>query len=170
MPKPKRLADSITAADVKKLLKIDKLDLDTEIERQPEILDRIIERSVLATSQRDFAKTALDRVGVNLDRAIRKKFQDKKPTESEIRNRITRHPEYQKAEDEYLRLKHEADLWSGHREAFKSRSYALRDLVEIFVSGYRERATMSADVNRAEDRRAERNRQRMSESRKAAGD
>lgn len=122
----------------KSALVIDKNLLDDELIKQPILYQEVAEQYAMAVSRRDAAHENVKRVDADLYKRIREAYaaEGVKATEAMVQNEITNHPEHIEAYDAYLECKQQADLWSSVKESFGQRSYAIRDLVELYLAGY----------------------------------
>ncbi len=122
--------------ELKSFLRIDKSSLDDELVQQPMLLWRVSEAYVQAAAQRDSLKEALGVVDAELDGVVRNQFRDEKVTEALIKGQIQTNTKHKKAQEAYLKAVQEAALLSALKDAFSQRSYMLRDLVQLHVTGY----------------------------------
>ena len=155
-------------AEFEALLKIDKNDLDTEVERQATLYYSVGSEAARLRSVVDTAKDALDRVTASLDVEIREEAlrEGDKVTEGSIRSRVALDSTYQAATTKYLTAKGQLDQATALQEAFRQRTYMLRDLVELYVSGYFTDASVKGSVKQVREDHAVKNQEKMSERRR----
>jgi hypothetical protein len=119
-------------------LKIDKHNLDEALETQPDIFYRVSSKYTQLVSLRDQLKQQLQEAEADADLDIRRKARDKddKITENEIKARIRVDKEVARLAGELLTVGNQAAQYMALKEAFMQRSYVLKDLVSLHVSGY----------------------------------
>lgn len=120
------------------LLKINQHDLDGALLEQPEAFYRISQAYVQAVSMRDKLYEDVKVVDASLDLAIREEFEQegKKATEKIIESKVKSHPNHDRAYRSYLSAKEEAERLNALKESFLQRSYVLKELCNIYISGY----------------------------------
>lgn len=123
-------------------LKINKHALDDEIVQQPMLLYQVSEAFVEAVAQRDALKEALATIDARLDGSIRKRLEDQKVTEAMVKNLVQTDVDHEEASTAYMEAKQQADVLGVLRDAFASRGYMLRDLVQLTAAGYYEQTSM----------------------------
>ena len=161
--------------DYEKDLQIDHNALDVEWLDQPQ---KFMRYSVLHTDaclKVDKAKENLDVVQAELSMKIRKDPDDydiPKVTEATVSNAITLSPEFQEANLEYIKAKHEANILLCAVKAFDQRKRALEHLVQLLGQQYfaspsapRDLDLETASQNRKTEAR-DKVRRRMKRSRK----
>lgn len=150
------------------VLQIDKHNLDEALMNQAEIYHQISTDYVGATSRRDEAYSEIKDIDSRLYQEIREELIEsgEKATEAMVQNAVLAHDEHQVAVQEHLSAKTEADHLGALKEAFHQRSYMLRELVNLYVSGYYTDSAMSYDKDVAKDRQADMNKRKMSEKRR----
>lgn len=155
-------------SELRAALRIDRYNLDEDVERQPELFFEVAEAAALARSEQDLAKDSVDEVESRLDVHVREKAErkDERITEKEIKARIRQHPERAEAMKNYLGLKLETERLDQLRDSFKQRSYMLRELVALYLSSYYQDSTISGTRAGVRDARADRSQRRMSEKRR----
>jgi hypothetical protein len=119
-------------------LQIDKHALDDMWLEQPGIIQAIGERLALEISRRDEAKDDLADITSELDGIVRESHveDEKKPTETAIKNEIAQDPKVKKAKKRFRTLELNVSRLQMLRESFTQRRYALQDLVTLYVAGY----------------------------------
>lgn len=155
-------------AEFQTLLRIDRHNLDEEVERQPELYYKIAAEEARVRSRFDASKNALELVTANIDGEIRSKAlkNDEKITEAVVRAKISQDKRCVQATEDQLKLKRRLDLLTALKDSFRQRSYMLRDLVELYTSGYYTDATIRGHSDRAKEKHAEKNQERMSQRRR----
>lgn len=119
-------------------LKIDKLDLDNELIEQAAIYYQVSREYAQAVSIRDELYDKVKRVAAKLDKKLRddNAEQGLRITEVALQSQILNEEPYIQAREEFNNAKLEADILLAQKEAFQQRSYALKDLCGLFISGY----------------------------------
>lgn len=137
-------------------LLIDKYSLDVSIIEQPTVYNNVGVGYANAMSARDFARAELDRAKAEADREVRNQALDDniRITEAQIANRILEDEIYQAANRDYLNWKALTEKWLVLKESFGQRSYALRDMCQLWISGYYADAAIQTDTHEARDRLA----------------
>jgi hypothetical protein len=120
------------------LLAIDKHGLDEEWVAQPGIVQEIGERLALEISRRDEAKDDVADVVSELDAIVREAHaeDDKKPTETAIKNEIAQDPKVKKAKKRFRLLELNVGRLTALKDSFHQRRYALQDLTSLHLGGY----------------------------------
>ena len=128
----------VEVADLKKYLVIDKDALDEALVTQADIFYRISEQYSLAISRRDEAAEILKSVDADTGLTIREEAagEGRKITEGLVASAVQNSREHKEATDYYFACKKEVDDWGNLRESFSQRAHALRELVQLYVSGY----------------------------------
>lgn len=126
------------ASNLKSHLKIDKNNLDEAIQRQPLLYYEVAQKHALAVSQRDEKYDAVKVTDALLSLEIRERFNEEgvKATEALVTAKVLEHTEHSKVVTDHMRAKYIADELLALKESFSQRSYMLRELVELYVSGY----------------------------------
>lgn len=131
--------------DLKKYLEIDKSSLDSEIERQPMLFYQVCEMYTEAALLRDQAKEELASVDAELDshhRSRLTKGAEGRVTEGQIKTWVQTDLKHEKAFDAYISAKAKADTLEALKDAFKQRSYMLRELASLYVASYFESSSV----------------------------
>ncbi len=128
----------MTPSEYRKLLNIDKNSLDDVLVEQADIFYEISHKYSIAVSKRDQAYENIKVTDAELNLAVRINLDDegRKVTESLINNMVLEHEEHKEAVKTHLEAKKLADQYSALKEAFHQRSYMLRELVQLYISGY----------------------------------
>lgn len=156
LSKPKKLSSSPAGmtigdlplpehyADYKKLVEIDREDLEKSLEDQPRLFSEVSEYASKWAAIRDLRKRNAEEVQARVDKEIRDEAIEGnvKLTETAIFNQVKEDDDYKEAQRTFLEAKYFADLWAGLKESYQQRSYALKDLVAIAVR----QMTMDSDV------------------------
>ncbi len=155
-------------SELRAALRIDRYNLDENVERQPELFFEVAEAAALARSEQDLAKDSVDEVESRLDVHVRGKAErkDERITEKEIKARIRQHPERASAMKNYLGLKLETERLDQLRDSFKQRGYMLRELVQLYLSSYYQDASASGSRAGVRDARADDVQRRLAEKKR----
>lgn len=119
-------------------LAIDKHAMDDMWLAQPGIVQEIGERLALEISLRDQAKDDLADIGAELDTQVRELHadDDKKPTETAIKNEIKQDKTYKAAQTKLRALELNVGRLQALSTSFHQRRYALQDLTTLWTAGY----------------------------------
>jgi len=120
-------------------IKIDETSLDVEWLEQPKLFMRYARYAAETQKMFDLAKTNLDLVKAELDKAVREdpdKFGIEKLTETVVLNTILSLPEYKEANEKCINAKYEADIAKSAVRAFEQRKEALENLVRLHGQQY----------------------------------
>jgi len=131
--------------ETEKLIVINRANLETELEFQPELYMAIADVSARKMSIRDMLKEVKDRVWAEefLKAKSSSDANGKTPSDKVSETIADASVEYQKATQAYLEAKKDADEWWSKREAFQARTECLKELSRIRGSGL----YSSPDVN-----------------------
>ncbi len=129
---------SASFEELDKALSIDRDDLDTDVAHHAELYHEVSKQYTRLISLRDRAKAGLEEEAALIDFATRQKaIEDNiKITEPVVANSIKVDESYRKLQQKYLDLKEQADQWGGLLKSYEQRSYALKELGELYVGGY----------------------------------
>lgn len=119
-------------------LRIDRLALDDGIEEHASLFYEISEEHALAMSRRDTAKAAMDEVySISADQ-VRRDFSESKDkhTEAQIKEAVVLDPDYLAAIAQYQDRAKEAALLGAMKDSFEQRGRMLRELAQLYISGY----------------------------------
>ena len=168
MEKPIRDPAAFDFAEFQALLRIDRHNLDEEVERQPALYYKVAAEEARMRSRFDASKNALEMIMADLDGEIRSKAlkKDEKITEAVVRAKVSQDKRCVKASEEQLKQKRRLDLLTALKDSFRQRSYMLRDLVELYTSGYYTDAAIRGHSDRAKEKHAEKNQERMTQRRR----
>jgi hypothetical protein len=119
-------------------LQIDRHALDDALVEQPETFHSVSKAYVYAVSNRDELKDKIRKTDANLYLEIREEaaLNKEKLTEAAVQARLEVHESHTAAREAYLESCKQADLWQALKEAFQQRSYVLKDLAGLYISGY----------------------------------
>lgn len=115
-------------------LRIAKHSLDDELEMQAELLHQISEAVVRAKSKAIALKDDLDRLEGDIYSDAKQHYP--KATVPELQGITLRDPERIDAFRLYHAARDEQESWEGLHEAWKSRGFALRALVDLRLANY----------------------------------
>jgi hypothetical protein len=148
-------------------LKIDKDDLDHELVHQSSLSFNVGRMFAKSISVRDAAKSERNKVSAALDREIRREasHNEEKVTEPQILSRIKENPRYDEINSRYQKLCEISAVWEALKESYQMRSYAIKDLVQLWIANYYTDSVGKQDRNAARDRIAGDARTRLSEAR-----
>ena len=168
MEKPTRDPAAFDFAEFQALLRIDRHNLDEEVERQPALYYKVAAEEARMRSRFDASKSALEMIMADLDGEIRSKALKKaeKITEATVRAKVSQDKRCVQASEEQLKQKRRLDLLTALKDSFRQRSYMLRDLVELYTSGYYTDAAIRGHSDRAKEKHAEKNQERMTQRRR----
>jgi len=127
--------------EFKKYLIIDKHQLDDEIVKQAQLFYTVAEAHAEAVAERDAAKELLAEADAIIDRDLRKKAGEKL-TEPAIKHRVQMDTRHVQATNQYFDAKLKAEKLNALREAFKDRSFMLRELAGLFQTSYYDASTL----------------------------
>lgn len=134
----------LTLEEARSRLKVDKHNLDGELEVQSAMLEAIgrrlaEENTALARAKRDL-EAAED---LALDRLI---SDEPTLTNPQRERKIRRAPEFIKAHDAYISQKEVTEMWEALHKAWFNRGFDMRALAELFASQYFSETTVSLDA------------------------
>lgn len=115
-------------------LRIEKDALDDGLLQQPDLFYRVSKELTLATSRRDAAKQGVADAEANVELALHRSKD--KYTVGEIKAHIAVAPSVKAARKMLADLQYEVNALNGLKEAFSQRSYALKELVALFIANY----------------------------------
>jgi hypothetical protein len=127
-----------TLTQMEEALRIDPHALETVSARHPELLYAAAKQVAALTSLRDAAKRNLEEVEANVQLSVRQQAAnaDAKITEKSVEACVALDTRVQEAKSKLFDGKRELDQWVALKEAFATRGYAIRDLVELHVANY----------------------------------
>lgn len=149
--------------DLKPYLEIDRNGLDEAIERQAALYFRVAEQGALAQSKRDEAKINMDAAFAEACSKARVKAAKNgdKVTEAMIKESAETSTLYKEASQTYLSHKNDAEVLGALEKSFDQRGRMLRELAQLYISGYFQISGAGA----VRDRRAQDNREAMQAAR-----
>lgn len=152
-----RSSGSSLSEELRKHLKIDRLNLDEELIKQPQLFFEVAEAAAIARSRMDAAKDNVERVESDVDQRIRQDAanEDERLTEKEIKALIQNDDDRVKAYASYLDLKRQTEELDQLRDSFRQRGYMLRELAALYISGYFQTSSTKGRGHKAREVRAE---------------
>jgi hypothetical protein len=160
-----REMNMIDVNELQNCLPIDKLNLDEELIKQPVLFYQISDEYARLCQLRDTKKEILADVDAELDSQLRMNNSEKL-TENKIKNMVQMHPAHKEAFIAFNEAKYQADRVAAIKEAFHTRAYMLRDLVQLFITGYFQDDSVK-DTTSTSELKYSANRVRLAETRKA---
>jgi hypothetical protein len=130
-------------------LGIDKNDLDTAYERQPDTYFRVADEAARSVSWVDGAKMEYENTKARVDGRIRQELAGVggKSTETQIASQVSLDDEVQTAFRFYLSWKELATRWDALEKAFRQRSTAIDGLGRLYGASYFVKSGMSIGQN-----------------------
>jgi len=127
-----------TFSELKALLEIDPLDLDTELMRQPWLFGVVADALVSFQDERDMLKDELDRLESEVGLDIRKEYDDEgiSYTEGKVKSEVMTDPEVVKLRARLQDKKSMVARIASLKEAYETRSRMLGHLARLYVSEY----------------------------------
>jgi hypothetical protein len=134
-------------------LVIDEHDLDHEAMAQPQRFNDAAKESARAESRAEAAKDNLKTVEAELELELRERAETegKKSTEATIKAQVQIHPRRKEAYSEYLRAKLDASKFDGLKEAFKDRSFMIRELSGMWLAGYFQKTSIDGTAKQRDE-------------------
>ena len=152
-------------------LRIDKHALDDEVEQQPEVFGEVAEAAVMAKSQVESLEEQVKLLEASIDTVAREQanIADKRITENEIKSMIVNSESRKEMIIKLLNARHQQRQLEALTTSFRHRSYALRDMVDLFLASYYSSRSASgmregkkeAEVDRITDKMSERRKKRV---------
>lgn len=133
----------------------------------PDLVFNVGRETALARSRRDEIKKRKKEMEARKLIDIRERFRDDTPrmAEAEVSARVTVDPAVIAVGDELLAAENELGLWEALKESVHSRSYALRDLVEMWLARWHGNDPIGSAEHRARERIRNSATERMQEAR-----
>lgn len=153
--------------ELRRRLRIDKNALDDEVEQQPEIYGDVGDAAAMAKSQVESLEEQLKELESELDGRIRSDHSDERITENEIKALIAADPRRKEMVIDILNAKHLQRKLEALTTSFRHRSYALRDMVDLYLSSYYSSRSASGTKEAHKDVETERYQENMRERRKS---
>ena len=163
-------------AELQTRLRIDKHALDDEVEQQPELYGEVAEAAALAKSQVESLEEQVKVLEATIDADAREQagIADERITENEIKSMITNSEVRKEMIIKLLNSRHLQRRLEALTTAFRHRSYALRDMVDLFLASYYSSRSAkgmgedqkTAEVDRISSKMGERREKRIKRHRK----
>lgn len=158
-------------AELKQHLRIDRNNLETELEKQADLFYEICEEHTRAISRRDELEvTSKEQYALCAD-AVRRNAEDsgEKITEAYVKEQVAMDKDYLDATATYLEAKKLSDLFAGLRDAFDQRGKMLRELAQLYLGGYYQVVRVESGGSVMREAMAGAAREAMAKSRAAVG-
>lgn len=155
--------EPLDIAGLEEGLRINKNGLDESLLQQPDLFYRVSKELTLATSRRDAAKQGVADAEAHVELGLHRTRE--KCTVGEIKAHVAVAPSVRQARKLLADLQYEVNQLSALKEAFAQRSYALKELVALYIANYYSEIDTSAG-HRAADAKYRDNRRKMNEARK----
>lgn len=125
-------------AEMEAGLRIDPEALEIACQRQPEQFYVVSKRLAMQISRRDAAKQYLEETRGRIYLVVKNAAveRNEKITEKEIEARLAKHSKIVEAQKLLLETNHAVAQWSAIKEAYNQRNYALKSLVDLYLSNY----------------------------------
>ena len=165
---PREAEDYDDLQELESALAIDQHALDEALREQPEHFYRVSKAYAMEVSRRDAAKQALGDAEAAADLAVRQEAQDndRKITEGEVRATVQTMKQVVAARSRLHALSETAGKLAALKEAFGQRSYALKDLVGLFLANYYTASEHTSAGSALRGQAADTNRARMNDARR----
>ena len=124
-----------TIEELKQYLIIDQNVLNEELIRQPQLFADISDHYAEAISRRDLAKQVLEQLDANLANEFRANSIEK-VTDSKTENHVKSHPNHVEQHRRGIEYQLQVEKLAGDMKAFIQRNDSLKNLVQLFLSGY----------------------------------
>lgn len=125
-------------AELERELRIDKFGLDDALEQHSDLFYRVSKALTLENSRRDALKQEIAELEAEADETVRaeaERFKEKL-TETECKMRARLLPKVKGANQDLLRANRRCGELAALKEAFTQRSYAIKELVSLYVAAY----------------------------------
>ena len=165
-----------TPAELRAKLRIDKHALDDEVEQQPELYGEVAEAAALAKSQVESLEEQVKVLEASIDADAREQagIADERITENEIKSMIASSVVRKEMIIKLLDSRHLQRQLEALTTSFRHRSYALRDMVDLYLASYYSSRSAkgmgedqkSAEVDRISSKMGERRAKRVKRHRK----
>lgn len=126
--------DAIKLDDYRRLLPINKHNLDQELEVQGEMLYHISEGRTIANSQMLEAKNSLARIEAGISSEARSRAS--KITVGELDGIVQMNRDRQASWEAYQEARAIFEQWDGLYESWKQRGFALKTLADLYIGNY----------------------------------
>ena len=119
-------------------LRIDKHDLDSEVEQQPELYGEVAEASALSKSEVESLEEQIKELEADLDTQARADAETEgdRITENAIKAIIAGDKDRKSMVIKLLNARHLQRRLEALTTSFRHRSYALRDMVDLYLASY----------------------------------
>ena len=149
------MARQVTIAEMRQHLAVDKNDLDTGFEQQPDLMFQVAEQCSLAIEDRDTCKLKLEQVVAKLDQQLREEAGDRKITEAGIARELETMPKVIDLKKELSGLNLQVGLWQALRTSFEQRNDALNGLSRLHAANYFTRSSAKRTDDQYKERQAD---------------
>lgn len=129
-------------------MKVDRFNLEIELERHTHIYLKYMDLEVEAQDIRDKLERRVDLIKAEMDAKVRsnpKRYGIEKISEGAIKSVVIKSQQYQEAEEEYLRAVKRARTLSGIMKGMEHRKASLKELTSLFTNGYYTASRPSSD-------------------------
>lgn len=134
----RELPEDAALADLEPGLQIDENAMEEALLAQPDSYYKVSKRLALVISRRDAAKQELAEVEARADAKIRRdaELAEEKITEREVKSQKRLDTDVKTAGSNVLTLNYHVGELTALKEAFQQRSYALKELVALYIANY----------------------------------
>lgn len=166
-----RIAVDKFISELEEGLRIDKNALDEALERAPDLYYRVSKELTLATSRRDAIKQELAEIEAEADNTIRIRAEGAKVklTETDAKMQARLEPAVKRANRDLIEANRVVGMFSALKDAFNQRSYAIKDLVSLYVANYYSDSTGRQSSGNVKDHDAQVARRGMAQQRREQG-
>ena len=153
--------------DFKRYLVIDKHQLDVEVSQQPELFYAVAEISAKYSGIASTAKAEMEESYASVSMEIRDELSTSgaKTTEKIIEHMADSNQAYCRKVRAYVVAKEVADAWQALVNAFNQRSHMLRELSNLYISGYYQSTSVRSTEKKSDDVVYEQRRQALADLR-----
>ena len=143
-------------AELEDGLRIDKHGLDDALEQQPDLYYRVSKAVTICVSRQDALKQEVEEVEAEADERVRMSAETlkEKLTETECKMRARLDPKLKGVRQDYIRMNRKVRELQALEKAFSQRSYAIKELVSLYVASYWGDNTGGRSSNSMKDRDA----------------
>jgi len=163
------MSEEFDTREFESKLKVDKNDLDTEWQQNPQLFWRVSNMHARALSDRDSIKVDIGLAEAELYSLFRQKMEDElaneddkkkgRVTDAAIKSRVESSPQMVKLNKQYLKASERANILLALKEGYQQRSYSLKYLSELYTVNYFTVESGGKVRNDANDKTADRNRE-----------
>ena len=120
------------------LVPIDKYNLDTLLQEHPDLFYRVSVAYEEAGASADQAKSYMDRLGAELDVEYRERMlkDGGKATDTAVKQAVANDPDMKAASEEFLDKRRLLGRWRALKDAYETRFKSMKELVQLYSSGY----------------------------------